>query len=627
MMAALLLAAALAGGVVVAGWIERTWTWPLRLAAGVPIGIALLGLSGFVLASWFGLGAPALVGAGIFAVAPCCTLLVPRLRAAWLPTRRERLAHAWVEMLAFTLAATALLSVFERAMLVSPTGLGTGLEHNYGDLPFHLAIVESFAKGENFPPEHPELAGTRLTYPFIVDFVLAQLQTAGAELHAALRVQNALLALALLVLIHHWVQTFTADRRAALVAPLLLFLSGGLGCALLVTDLEHQPGGLLALLRHLPHDYTIQPGGELRFGNVITTLLMPQRSVLLGLPLVLIVWVLLWRALHSEGTAARRRWLAAGVITGSLPLLHAHSYAVTLSVGVALALLFPAARRHGIAFGLVALVLGVPQALWLGSGSSMEPSRFVGFWIGWDRGDQNPLWFWLRNAGLFLPLLLLALLQRHLLTPAQRRFYVPFGLCFVIPNLLRLSPWIWDNIKFLLHWYTASVALVALLLVRWSRGSVAQRAGSVLALATLVASGALDVWRVGSRQMDFGIFSPDALAFGHAVKTHTPPAARLLTAPVHDSPALMSGRRLLLGYPGHIWSQGLDPGAREYAVKSIYTGTSEAPDLLRQWNVSFVVVGPQEERLYAVDAGFFTRFPLLVRVGPYRLYDVRDDMR
>src|SRR5688572_31613449 len=33
-------------------------------------------------------------------------------------------------------------------------------------------------------------------------------------------------------------------------------------------------------------------------------------------------------------------------------------------------------------------------------------------------------------------------------------------------RFLRLSPWIWDNIKFLFYWYVASVPIVALVLAR-----------------------------------------------------------------------------------------------------------------------------------------------------------------
>src|SRR5207247_1319712 len=78
------------------------------------------------------------------------------------------------------------------------------------------------------------------------------------------------------------------------------------------------------------------------------------------------------------------------------------------------------------------------------------------------------------------------------------RFYVPFALCFVVPNLFQLSPWIWDNIKFLVYWLAASTPIVALLLAHWWRRG-AWRSAAAVALVLLTLAGSLDVWRVVSR--------------------------------------------------------------------------------------------------------------------------------
>ena len=86
------------------------------------------------------------------------------------------------------------------------------------------------------------------------------------------------------------------------------------------------------------------------------------------------------------------------------------------------------------------------------------------------------VFFWLRNTGLLIPLLVAAFVWRgdgggRLVPGRLARFYVPFALCFVVPNLFQLSPWIWDNIKFMVWWHVASAVLVALLLARlWRMG-------------------------------------------------------------------------------------------------------------------------------------------------------------
>ena len=47
--------------------------------------------------------------------------------------------------------------------------------------------------GANFPPEHPELAGVRLTYPFAVDLVASLHVAAGASFRQAFLFENLLL--------------------------------------------------------------------------------------------------------------------------------------------------------------------------------------------------------------------------------------------------------------------------------------------------------------------------------------------------------------------------------------------------------------------------------------------------
>jgi len=56
---------------------------------------------------------------------------------------------------------------------------------------------------------------------------------------------------------------------------------------------------------------TIEPDGLYRFGNAITTLLIPQRGLLLGMGLAVIVFTLIWRHLHEPVPAGGTRWPGA----------------------------------------------------------------------------------------------------------------------------------------------------------------------------------------------------------------------------------------------------------------------------------------------------------------------------
>ncbi len=606
-----------------------------RLAAGVPLGLVVFGLAGFCLASWFGLS-PAVVGlaAGVAAL-PVVLLVRTDLRqrsgddlrlarqAVVAAVRHPRLA-AWCGM-GGALALTALLwRVYHRAMIAGPAGISTGVDHNLGDLPFHLGIVMGFVRGQNFPPQHPELSGVRLTYPFLVDFVTALLVTIGEPLARPVFAINLILALALAALLYRLTRLLTGSPLAAGLAPWLLFLSGGTGFWLCLKDAASAGTGLRQFLLHLPRNYTILPTGEYRWGNALTTLLVPQRSLLLGLPLALVVITLWWQAMNADAKRARRLLAGAGCLAGLLPLVHLHSLALLLATAACLALLFRGWRAWAAFFG-AALLLALPQVVWLARGASVQARSFLAWQVGWDRGQQNPLWFWLLNAGLFLPLLGLALLLGRRLVPRQTtRFCVPFLLWFLIPNLFRLSPWIWDNVKLLIYWYLASIPLVALLLARLAGRAWLGRLAAMILAAGLVLSGALDVWRVASGAVDYPIFDRNGLAMAEAIAAATPPGALVLRAPSFNSPVLLSGRRSLLGYPGHIWSQGLDGGRREEEIRLMYQAGPTGLGLLDRHHVRYVLVGPQERSLGPLNEPFFAGLRKLAQHGPYTLYDLRD---
>jgi len=313
----------------------------------------------------------------------------------------------------------------------------------------------------------------------------------------------------------------------------------------------------------------------------------------------------------------------AGLVAGVLPLVHGHSFAVVMASAACLALLFPH-RRWAWFFG-PALALALPQVLWMAAGSALRPGSFIGWRPGWDHEAEGIAGFWLRNTGLFIPLLVLAFVWRRaghrLVSPGLARFYVPFALCFVVPNLLQLSPWIWDNIKFLVYWHVASVPAVGLLLAELWRRRGAWAMAAVAGLALLTMAGALDVWRVVSRAQRYVIFDADAVAFAAGMREATAPRALVLHVPTYRSPVFLAGRRSLLGYPGHIWSQGLDAGTREADIARIYRDAPDAPALLRRYGVDYVMFGSEEAGAGGEEA--WRDYPRALATPRFRLYDVR----
>ncbi len=94
-------------------------------------------------------------------------------------------------------------------------------------------------------------------------------------------------------------------------------------------------------------------------------------------------------------------------------------------------------------------------------------------------------------------------------------------------------------------------------------------------------------------------------------------------APVHNHPVFLTGRRSLMGYPGHIWTHGLDYVQREAEIKRMYAGAPDAVTLMQKHEIEFVVVSPLERNIMMVNDQFFSKYELVGDVGEYRLYKIQ----
>ena len=641
-----------------------------RAGFGAVSALAVLALAGFILANFVGIAGATAVSLAL-AAAPLGLILRQPIRARLqsdIEALRQSVSSAIFRpsprttgVLAYaTFLALLVWLAFERVLIVDGTGVSTGYVNNLGDLPFHMQVTASFAYGNNFPPEDPTYAGTGFAYPYMSDFLTAVLVTLGAPIDGAFLIQNVVLGLALIVIVHRLTFVLTRSELAALIAPALVLLSGGLGWVVLLDEARSSEIGLLAYLRDLPHDYTIGIA-PFRWGNAITTLLVTQRSLAFGLPLALLVLIQLWRLIHAppvaldgdggEGSwAARLRLLsprvlwavirqrpeapAAGLLTGLLPLVHAHSFIVVMGTAFLLGLLFRQWRdRKWLPWAIyvvVALAIALPEVWWSGHNSIANAGAFFGLELGWDHGNENIAWFWLLNTGMFIPLILIGLVWpdvRARLPYGLLLFSLPFLTWFVVPNVIKLAPWVWDNIKVLIYWYVGFVPLVALM-VAWllRRRDLWSLAGACL-LASMVLAGAIDVGRVISRQTIYQEFDADGIAIADRIRNETPARALILHAPTWNPPVFLTGRRSLLGYTGYIWAHGLEFAPREADIRQIYAGGPEAESLLARHRIDYVLLGPLErswmsDANLAVNDEFFARFTEVAAAGQYRLFQI-----
>ena len=635
---------------------EERLLW--RAAVGNVVGAAIFGLVGFVLANFLGLYPSTVIIALVVSLAPLILLTDQNIRrnlsADW-DSAKSKLNNANLDKTLRFIYYFGFFLIFwfffERAMFENTQGIFTGGSQNLGDLPFHLGAIFGFTEGQNFPPENPSFAGARFTYPFMADFLTASMVKLGARVEDAMFVQNVSWAFSLLVILERFVFRVTNNRLAGKIAPALLFFSGGLGFVWFARDFWEQGQVIFQFLTNLPQDYTI--GEKFRWGNSMVVLFITQRSLLLGMPITLMVLTFLWRlfsseAVKNEDVPADVSKLSSfplapfiiGLLAGMLPLIHLHSLVVLFVVSAFLLALKLERWRELISFGIGTALVALSELAWVMSGSATETSEFIAWHFGWDAGEMNIFGFWLKNTGILIPVLIAGIfivfsLRKENVEEKEKikdqkpktrdllLFYIPFAFLFIVSNTMKLAPWEWDNIKVLIYWFVGSLPFVAYFIAwLWERSAIYKFIAAAC-FAALILAGALDVWRVLSRQINYKVFEPEAIRIAEQIKRKTAPNALFLNAPTFNTPIVLSGRRSLLRYVGHLSSHGIDYGERESDLERIYAGDATADIFLQKHGIDYVIITPEERTTLSVNEEFFQKFPVIAEAGSYRVYKVK----
>ncbi|MFN2465819.1 MAG: hypothetical protein ABR598_06070 [Candidatus Dormibacteria bacterium] len=599
------------------------WQLEGRVAAGV-----VLGFSAAAMLTW--LSAIPLGMSGLSVAAGALLLLALgvacAVRTGWRATlvdeaggfaRRWRSGRALPLWILLGLALLFFVPFYSHALSPRADGLYAGYVNIWGDWCTHLAIAGFLSTAPHvLPPDNPFFSGVKLTYPFLPDLFSGILPHLGLTLPQSLTVSSAIMSLALVVVFHSTALRLVGDRWTAVIAVLIFFLSGGLGFLNVLRDIPPGggalgwAGGLANALIHPVREYTLDRALGYQWLNPVLAYLVPQRTTLFGFGLGLVVVSLAW---YARSTGRRRDFLLAGLLLGLMPLLHTSSYfdlalflTVLAVVDVAFALASASTGKTLANWALLlvpAAVVGAPQVLMILPPAAYSHG-FLRLQPGWlaSTADtayhMNAALFWILNTALLIPLALAAFFVERGGKRGLMRFVAPSWVLFMLPNLVILQPWDWDNTKWFVWWAIVAAILAAVvigLLVK--RGPLLAAAAAVL-LVTTCASGAIDLVRASQPELpnvSFRLLSNDELRVAAWARDKTPESSIFLTGWQNNHPILtMSQREEVMGYPGWVWTWGLPTEPRQTDVRTMFQGGGNAEDLLRRYHVSYVVIGPGE---------------------------------
>jgi len=484
--------------------------------------------------------------------------------------------------------------------------------NNLGDLSLHLTYINHLASGVPFWPDNPIFTGGKLTYPIGVDLFNSLLSLLGVDLLRGL--------------------IWTGLAGSVLTGMALWKWGRGFALFGFLAN-----GGLFGFL--------IFSTGELAdfqsqfaWKSFALALLATQRGLLFALPAglaLLCSWRTRWFAADAGGWKLSRP--GELLLYASMPLFHLHTFLFLSLLLGAWFLLHAPARRELAQF--VGAALLPASALVLLVTGMMRGASVLGFKAGWMWDDEPflkwcgdllgepaklhaALLFWPMNFGvlpIFVAMLCIVLWrEKRAVWPAAIVF--PALGAFVLCCFVKFAPWEWDNTKLMVWSYIAVLPFLWTHLIArwpvWARG---------LACFALFFSGFVStLGGINATHRGHEFASREELDHVAAVVRAIPVSERFVGAPTYNHPLLLCGRKMALGYLGHVASHGLPWQEPAGKVDAVMRGAENWRELADQLGCRYLFWGRYEQEAYPDSTEPWRETAALVALGDWgEIYDLR----
>jgi hypothetical protein len=513
--------------------------------------------------------------------------------------------------------------------------------HFTADWPLHLGDVASMVYGDNFPMQAPRFAGETYSYHYLAAFTAALITKLGVLPGYALAIHSCLGLIFCLLGLYAFARRLFRRTGVAVLGTVLFFLGGSFAWLQTIRTFNAS-GSLWDTLRHGAwHFGAYDLSRQFTWNQILAHQIMAQRAFLYGIPLFLLIVTLLWLGLQRND---RRLFVAAGLVTGTLPFANASVLLVLPMIIPFLAILFPVRKLTRapeswlrgypivpwLLYAAIAAVLVLPQiVLQQTSGASGIDLRWSpGFDLGTKSATGRDAWWWyaVKNFGFLLLLVPLGLLIQEALSSAARRLLVAFMPLFVLAQLFTFQPLQGDNAKTVIFWYIGgALAAAAGIAAIWRHArTIVPRVFLVVITTMMLLSGILIHVEFLARNAQYGIARADEIAVGERVRDETLPHGVFAAGRWHTNPVLMiGGRSILLGWDIQVSPLGYDPTDREAALREILRHGPDAEALIVRYGIDYVAISSAEVRDYGADPDAYAeRYPLAIEEGDFRIFAV-----
>jgi hypothetical protein len=191
---------------------------------------------------------------------------------------------------------------------------------------------------------------------------------------------------------------------------------------------------------------------------------------------------------------------------------------------------------------------------------------------------------------------------------------------FVFFFSIKTAPWIWDNLKIgVWAYFIVLPFLWRQLITQWEAPIRAAVCFAFFASGFVSLFGGLAAGRTG-----FGFAERGEVDAVHAAVQKMPLEARFAAFPTYNHPLLLNGRKVVMGYPGHLWTQGFDDyGKTQEMLTKLMQGAPNWLDLARTLRARYLFWGREEKTNYAQSAKPWEKTAAVVATGTWgEIYDL-----
>ena len=547
--------------------------------------------------------------------------------------------------------------------------------NNLGDLSLHLTLIKTFANGVPIWPDSPIYVFSKLRYPAGIDLFNALLSLVHVDLIIGLVWVGLLSSLAIFYGFYRWGGTFAIAG--------FLFNGGIAGFQFFKTfqfldyqgtaaDIAHRQIAwksivLSMLVTQRGWLYAIPAGlvllwhwREKFFSKAAAVSEPPAESPEHG---------------GLEPAAPRSRgplpfWVELSIYA-SMPLFHVHTF-MALTIVLIVGMFFERVpgieiftdapiRRHAAAM-LIAAFIPATFFVWLTT-DQFHAASVLKWHPGWaqdsaelgapyfrlgpkDFGSSTMFgqllqktWngviapffqFWLPNFGLWVPLAmgLVGLVAWRIWKrkwrwgdrpPADIAFVLAAVMIFCVGYFVQTAPWEWDNLKLMVWGYFIILPFLwSDILGRWAFPERAAMCVALFGSGFITLMGGLTAGHPG-----FGLIERARLdRVGTAVRP-LPVEARFAAWPTFNDPILLQGHKAVMGYPGHLWTEGFDYNDLNNRLNALMNGAPNWREAAQSLGVRYIFWGQDEKANYQASTRPWEATAFLVASGDWgAIYDL-----